>query len=252
VLNLNYRFKHPVRRVMPSSPSPREWTLRVLLATLLVKYNMVVSTQYLMDELWAGEPPKTAIQVYVSSLRKLLRSASLPEQVVSVVTRPPGYMLEIDERDFDLPSFEQGVKDARLAEDQGELDSAATLISEALALWHGPALYGTCTTSGLETEARRLNELRMAASERRILIDLKRGRDSEIIGELYALTAAYPLREKLWEYLITALHNQGRPADALRAYDMVRLLMRDELGLEPGESLRQLQHVVLSRGTAVT
>jgi DNA-binding SARP family transcriptional activator len=211
-----------------------------------------------MNELWAGQPPKTArtaMQVYVSNLRKLFQRASLPPDVVTLITRPPGYMLEVDKREFDLPCFEHKLKIARQAEDRDELGAAAYFISGALALWRGPALYGMCSSSGLgaeassglEAEARRLNELRMAAFERRILIDLKRGRDSELIGELYALTAEYPLREKLWEYLIIALHNQGRPGDALRAYDMIRLLMRDELGLEPGESLRQLQQVVLSR-----
>jgi SARP family transcriptional regulator, regulator of embCAB operon len=231
--------------------TPHASKLRVLLATLLVRYGRVVSTQYLMNELWAGKQPKTArtaMQVYVSGLRKLFQEASLSQGVVSIVTRPPGYMLEVDEREFDLPCFEEEMKAARQAEDLGELEAAAYFISDALALWRGPALYGMCDTAGLQTEARRLNELRMAAFERRILIDLKRGRESELIGELYAVTSEYPLRERLWEYLILALHNQGRPADALHAYDMIRLQMRDELGLEPGASLRQLQQVVLSRG----
>lgn len=233
------------------SCTPHALKLRIVLATLLTKYNRVVSTQYLMDELWTGEPPKTArtaIQVYVSGLRKLFQRAVLPRHVVNITTRPPGYIIEIDEREFDLPCFEHRLADGRKAEDRGELDTAAYLISDALALWRGPALYGMCSTPGLETEARRLNELRMAACERRILIDLKRGRDSELIGELYSLTAQYPLRERLWEYLIIALHNQGRPGDALRAYDMIRLMIRDELGLEPGPSLRELQQVVLTRG----
>jgi DNA-binding SARP family transcriptional activator len=207
-----------------------------------------------MGELWADKQPKTArtaMQVYVSSLRKLFQEASLSQDVVSIVTRPPGYMLEVDKREFDLPRFEEGMKAARQAEDQGELEAAAYFISDALALWRGPALYGICDAAGLQTAARRLNELRMVAFERRILIDLKRGRGNELIGELYALTDEYPLSERLWEYLILALHNQGRPGDALRAYDMIRLQIRDELGLEPGASLRQLQQVVLSRG-AVT
>jgi DNA-binding SARP family transcriptional activator len=236
------------------SCAPHAFKLRVLLATLLIRYDRVVSTEYLMGELWADKQPKTArtaMQVYVSSLRKLFQEASLSQDVVSIVTRPPGYMLEVDKREFDLPRFEEGMKAARQAEDQGELEAAAYFISDALALWRGPALYGICDAAGLQTAARRLNELRMVAFERRILIDLKRGRGNELIGELYALTDEYPLSERLWEYLILALHNQGRPGDALRAYDMIRLQIRDELGLEPGASLRQLQQVVLSRG-AVT
>ena len=230
--------------------TPPALKLRIVLAALLVRYNRVVSTQCLIDELWGGEPTKTArtaIQVYVSGLRKLFQGASLPEDVVTIVTRPPGYIIELDEREFDLPCFEKALDKARQAEDEGDLDFAASLISDGLALWRGPALYGTCGTSVLETESRRLNELRMAACERRIIVDLKRGRDSELIGELYALIAEYPLRERLWEFLILALHNQGRPADALHAYDRIRLMMRDELGLEPGASLQELQQVVLSR-----
>jgi SARP family transcriptional regulator, regulator of embCAB operon len=230
--------------------APDALKLRVLLASLLMRRNQVISTQCLTAALWPGEPPKTArtaIQVYISSLRKLLRKASLPDDVARLMTRPPGYVLELDEREFDLSCFEHELDNARSEEEEGEYDKAASRISDALALWRGPALYGVCHVPALEAEARKLDELRMAAFERRILLDLRRGRDHELIGELYSLTLEYPLRENLWQYLIMALHNQGRPADALRAYNTIRLLMRDELGLEPGERLRRLQRAVLSR-----
>jgi SARP family transcriptional regulator, regulator of embCAB operon len=234
------------------SCTPRAFKLRVLLGILLIEHNRVISTQHLMDELWEGSPPKTArtaMQVYISNLRKLFQDACISPRVAEIVTCPPGYSIEVDDQEFDLPCFEQGLKYARRAEDQGELDIASQLISQALALWRGPALYDVRSNSALEAEARRLDELRMAAYERRLLIDLQRGLDSDLIGELYALTAEYPLREKLYEYLIIALHNQGRPADALQAYDTIRTAMRDQLGLEPGPGLRELQKIVLSRGS---
>jgi SARP family transcriptional regulator, regulator of embCAB operon len=232
------------------SCTPDAFKLRVLLATLLMRRNRVVSTQRLMENLWPSGPPKTArtaMQVYVSSLRKLLHTASLPAEVICLLTRAPGYVLEIDEREFDLHCFERALGNARQAEEMGEADEAAGHLSAALRLWRGPALYDVCNVPWLGAEAQKLEELHMVAFERRILIDLKRGRDHELIGELYAMTSEYPLREKLWQYLITALHNQGRPADALDAYNRIRLLMRDELGLEPGEKLRTLQQLVLSR-----
>jgi DNA-binding SARP family transcriptional activator len=234
--------------------TPYSLKLRVLLAVLLIKHNRVVSTQAITDELWSSSPPKTAptaIQVYISGLRKQFLRAGLPQEVVRISTRPPGYVLEVDEREFDLPCFERGLAAAREAEENGDSDSAAVSISTALALWRGPALDGTCSTPGLQAEARRLGELRMAAYDRRILIDLKLGKHRELIGELYSLTAEYPLRERLWEYLIVALSSQGRPADALLAYNEVRLTMKDQLGMEPCSRLQELQQLVLARSPVV-
>lgn len=229
--------------------TPHAFKLRVLLGTLLIESNRVVSTERLIDELWATGPPKTvrtAVQVYVSSLRKLLDKAALPGEVARIVTRPPGYILELDDQEFDLSCFEERLRGARQAEERDDLESAALLTSQALTLWRGPALHDVRSVPTLAAEARRLDELHVAACERRIRLNLKRGLHGEVISELYALTAEHPFRERLWEYLMIALHNQGRQADALRAYHTVRLTMSGELGLEPGPILRELQQVVLS------
>ena len=139
------------------------------------------------------------------------------------------------------------MRDARLAEERGDLERASRLLSDALALWRGPALLDVCVTVTLEAESRRLNEMRMAAQERRLRIDLRLGRSSDLISELYALIARNPMREKFYEYLMIALHEQGRPAEALQAYKALRSDLRDHLGLEPGPGLRELQRTVLSR-----
>jgi DNA-binding SARP family transcriptional activator len=233
------------------SRSPRAFKLRALLAQLLVEHNRVVSTERLMDELWAGAPPKTArtaMQVYVCSLRKLFEKASLSADVANIVTCPPGYMIKVDEREFDIPCFEKDLKYARQAQDKGDYRAASKLITGALELWRGPPLYDVRGITALEAEARRLEELHTAACERRVSIDLELGLNDDLVGDLYALTTEHPLREKLWEYLMIALHNQGRPAEALQAYNTVRLAMHDQLGLDTGTALRELQQVVLSRG----
>jgi DNA-binding SARP family transcriptional activator len=234
--------------------NPPAFKLRALLAQLLVEHNRVVSTERLMDGLWAGAPPKTArtaMQVYVCSLRKLLEEAHLPTDVVNIVTCPPGYMIKVDEQEFDVPCFERRLRDSRQAHDRGDYRAASELISGALELWRGPALYDVGCITTLAAEARRLDELRTVAREWRVCIDLELGLDGDLVSELYTLTTEHPLRERLWEYLMIALHNQGRPAEALQAYNTARMTMLDQLGLETGTTLRELQQVVLARGPMI-
>ncbi|MEO3814428.1 AfsR/SARP family transcriptional regulator [Sphaerisporangium sp. B11E5] len=224
--------------------------LRILLANLLCCHNRAIPTEQLIRELWYESPPKTAktaLQVYISNIRKIFEKMGLSPGVANVVTQPPGYMLEVDENELDLALFERCWLRARAAQEAGDIEFASHLLSEALSLWRGPALSDVCTTPDLQAEARRLNEMRQAAHERRILLDLRLGRNTEVISELYALTSRHPYHENFCAYLMIALHKQGRPADALEVYSELTGALRNELGLDPGTQLQRLHQLVLLR-----
>ena len=203
---------------------------RALLALLLTRANQVVSTDLLIDELWGVRPPKQAlntIQYYVSQLRKTLGADR-------IVTRPPGYAIRIDTEELDLARFE------RLAAE----DNAESL-REALSLWRGPALADLTSESFAREEAARLEELRLAVRERRIDADLESGRSSELVPEIERLIDQHPLRERLRGQLMLALYRAGRQADALSAYQEARSTLVDELGIEPGAALQELERAML-------
>jgi predicted ATPase/DNA-binding SARP family transcriptional activator len=206
-----------------------------LLALLILNANRVVSRDRLIDELWGDEPPETAtttVQVYVSRLRKVL-----PANVLE--TRPPGYVLAVDSGDIDLPRFEHLVDESRHAEPQ----VAAKLLREGLALWRGLALE-EFDEAFARLEGSRLEESRLEAVEARIDADLACGRHAELVGELEALVGLHPRRERLHRQLALALYRSGRQAEALDAYRNARAFL-DELGLEPGDELRELEQMIL-------
>jgi predicted ATPase/DNA-binding SARP family transcriptional activator len=214
---------------------------RALLALLLLNANRVVSPDRLIEELWAGRPPPGAVKTlraYVSRLRSVVGG-----EVVR--SRPPGYVLEIEPDQLDAHRFERLLDEGREARARGAAEEAAALLREALALWRGAALADLADEPFAEVEAGRLEELRMVAVEERVEADLVRGRDRELVAELEALLAEQPLRERLWQQLMTALYRSGRQADALSAYQRVRNLLDEQLGLEPGEELRLLEQKIL-------
>src|SRR5436309_10440671 len=187
---------------------------RALLALLLVNANHVVSRDRLIDELWGEQPPGTAVQslqVYVSRLRKLLPPETL-------LTRPPGYLLELEDDELDLRRFERLLAAGRETLATGEAERAAHLLHDALALWRGPALAEFAFEPFAQAEIGRLEDLRLAAVEERIEADLALGRQADLIGELEALVAENPYRERLRGQLMLALYRSGRQAEALEAY----------------------------------
>src|SRR4051812_33364841 len=210
---------------------------RAFLALLLVNANRVVARDRLIDELWGEHPPETAVkttQVYVSRLRKLL-------PVGSLVTHPPGYLLSVEPEELDLAQFEHLVREAR-----GALPAqAARLLRDALALWRGPAL-AEFGEPFARTEGGRLEDLRLAALEERIEVDLALGRHAEIAAELETLVAEHPHRERLRAQLMLALYRCGRQADALAAFRDARASL-DELGLEPSAKLRAVEKQILTQ-----
>jgi len=220
---------------------------RALLAILLTRANEVVATDRLIDELWSGEPPQTAanvLQGYVSHLRKALGPDVL-------LTRAPGYAVRVGPDQLDLHRFERLVDQARQALAAGRADEAAATLRQALFLWHGPALADFAYEPFAQAEIARLEELRLAALERRIEADLALGRHAELVGELEALVGKHPLRERLRAQLMLALYRSERQAEALDAYQAARRALVDELGIEPSQSLQQLERSILQQDLAL-
>ncbi|MFF3820947.1 AfsR/SARP family transcriptional regulator [Streptomyces bluensis] len=164
-----------------------------------------------------------------------------------LLTRAPGYLLQVPEGEFDLPRFERLRTEGRTAYQEGEFGRASRLLHDALALWTGPALSGIPHGVRLESAAIRLDELRMEVLEQRIVADLRLGRHQELAGELLALANEHPLRETLHAHLMVALYRTGRGSDALRVYGKLRRSLVEELGVEPSAGLSRLHERVLRR-----
>jgi len=213
---------------------------RVLLALLALEPGRVVSVDRLVEALWPGGPPETAahaVQVYVSQLRKALGPA--------IATRAPGYELELDPDRVDVGRFSRLGQEGRVALEGGDAAAAEGAFREALALWRGPALADFLYEPFAQTEIARLEELRTVTLEERIEADLALGRHAELVSELEALVAAQPLRERPRAQLMLALYRSGRQADALAAYRTARQTLVEELGIDPGPELRELEAAIL-------
>jgi predicted ATPase/DNA-binding SARP family transcriptional activator len=210
---------------------------RAVLTLLLLHSNELVPRDRLIDGLWGDRPPETAansLQVAIHGLRKLLGSER-------VETRGAGYRLRVAPGELDLDRFEQLAERAR----RERPARASETLREALALWRGPALadLGQATFAG--TESIRLEERRTAVLEQRIEADFALARHTELVGELEALVAEHPYRERFRHMLMLALYRSGRQAEALEAYQAARRALVDELGVEPSPALQELERAIL-------
>jgi DNA-binding SARP family transcriptional activator/pimeloyl-ACP methyl ester carboxylesterase len=195
-------------------------------------------------ELWPGHPADKAaasLQVRLSELRKAFRSAGEDDRLA---TRPPGYLLIVAPGDLDSMRFARLAGEGGAALASGDAATAAQRLTEALGLWRGPAFAGIDVPS-VRAEAGRLEEMRLAVLESRAEALLAVGRHGEVIAELETLTAAHPLRERLWSLRMLALYQAGRQADALRAYADLRSILAGELGIDPGRGLRDLHERIV-------
>jgi DNA-binding SARP family transcriptional activator len=220
---------------------------RALLALLLAQANEVVPVERLIDRLWDEAPPDTAanvVQGYVSQLRKLLGREA-------IVTRGRGYALIAADGALDLERFEQRAAGGAAEHAAGRPERAAAELRAALALWRGPALGDVADLPAVRLIAARLDELRLAALERRIEADLECGSAAEAAAELDPLIAEHPLRERLRALQMRALYRCGRQADALSAYRAARAALVDQLGLEPGTELQELQRAILRQDASL-
>jgi DNA-binding SARP family transcriptional activator/ABC-type transport system substrate-binding protein len=246
---MQFRLLGPVEAVREDLPLPLGGAKpRALLALLLIYANEVVSRDRLIDALWPEREPGAAahsLDVQVSRLRK----AFAPEE--PLVTRSGGYVLELDPEAIDAVRFEHSLEQGRRANAEGKPSDALAALEAALSLWRGNAFADLAYEEFARAEAERLEELRLVATEERIDAELALGRHSAVIPELETLVGEHPLRERPREQLMLALYRSGRQADALRVYGDARRWLVDELGIEPGAGLRNMEQAILRQDPAL-
>lgn len=234
--------------------TPQATKVQQLLTLLTLDLGSMVTTSAITDKLWHGGGPESgvaAIYVYVSQLRQQLNPGvpvRHPDQIVQTVK--PGYRLAPDLVRSDLQRFRTLTAGSATALDAGDADHAARLLREALALWRGPALAGIETAGLLHEQAMALDEQRLAVNERLLDIELLRGNHVEALPDLSRLTRLFPLRERLAAQLMLALYRSGRQAEALTVYQRTRSTLADDLGVEPGPELREMQRAILAGDVA--
>jgi DNA-binding SARP family transcriptional activator len=248
VTSSRYRILGPLRvRDGDGWSAIRAAQQRVVLAVLLIEAGRVVGSDRLIHEIWGVEPPAAAlvtVQGYVRRLRRLLgdgRSGPL-------LTRGRGYELVVDDGEVDAAVFDGLVDHGLGCRAGGMPDRAAAELSQALALWRGPALGDVPAGATVTAEAARLERRRLTTEEERLDALLDLGRHADVAAELRELVRAQPLRERLRGLQMLALHRCGRPAEALAAYDEARRVLVTELGVEPGTELRRLRERILVHG----
>jgi DNA-binding SARP family transcriptional activator len=215
---------------------------QMLLIALLLRANEVVSKDRLINDLWGEAAPKAATAALHNAIAQLRRVIG-----PALVTRSPGYVLNVSRDQVDALRFEDLVHDAREREPAGR----AAALREALSLWRGEALLDAAYQDFAANDANRLEELRLGAREELIDAELELGLHDELAGKLEALIAANPLRERLWGQLMVALYRSGRQADASQAYQRARRMLLEELGIEPGPVLRKLHGEIIRQEVAM-
>ncbi|GAB2602632.1 hypothetical protein Aab01nite_62250 [Paractinoplanes abujensis] len=216
--------------------------VRTMLAALLLHANQQLSVAQLAQRMWAGDAPHSVRRVVQTNIVRLRHELPWPG---SVVTGPAGYSLLVETGELDMHVFDRLVGEAAAAP---ELTDQARLLGRALALWRGPACADVASPWLHEMDLPALNERRLLALERRIEVDLLLHRTDGIVPELRRLTVEHPFRERFWVHLMAALYRQGRQAEALSTYQRLSHRFIDELGVEPGEELREVHQQIL-RGT---
>ncbi|MDG6109684.1 AfsR/SARP family transcriptional regulator [Dactylosporangium aurantiacum] len=226
---------------------------RAVLAMLTMQPGRTVSVQRLIDELWADEPPERAIaslQAYVSRLRRALEPGrTARDRSTVLVSRAPGYQLMVPAGAVDAARFAAAVEQARTGTDPAE---ALRVLTDALQLWRADPLPELGDSALARAERGRLQELRLIAVEERSEALLRLGRAAEVAYLSESALAEAPYRERLWGQLMLALYRSGRQAEALAAYGRARAGLVDELGIEPGPALQQLEQDILRQAPHLT
>jgi DNA-binding SARP family transcriptional activator len=214
---------------------------RGVLVVLLTQAGSVVPASRIIDAVWGDEPPASAANLVQGSISQLRKAVGRD----AIHTRGAGYVARIEPDALDLHVFERLARAGCVALQDRRFEEAAELLREALALWRGPALADLADQSFLEHEAARLEEMRLLALERAVEADLACGRHADALAEVEELVHAHPLRERPRELMMRALYGTGRQAEALETYRRTRATFVDELGIEPGPALRELEHAIL-------
>ena len=224
---------------------------RRLAAVLLIDRNRVVSLDRLGEVVFAGEPTPgaaTTLRSYVARLRRVVERVGSGSRVV---TRPPGYVLEVGDEAFDVARFENSVAVGRACLARGDAPEASGVLREGLALWRGGAYAEFADEDWARPEAQRLGELRLVAYELLADARLACGRAAEVVSELEALAAEHPLREAFQAKLMLALYRSGRQVEALRVYQAHRQVLAGDLGLDPPRELAELEARILAHDEAL-
>jgi DNA-binding SARP family transcriptional activator len=241
-VRVEYRVLGPLEVLVDGRPVTLAGPLqRAVLVCLLAQPNTVLPASRLIDELWQDDPPATAanvLQSYVSQLRKALGKDAIE-------TRGGGYAVRVEPTGLDLLRFERAAHHGSVALDEGRFDEAGRALREALGLWRGPALADLADEPAVAPIAGRLGELRLLALERRLEADVACGRHAEVVAEAAELARSHPLRERpRWLHML-ALYRSGRQAEALESFRQARSALVEELGIEPGSALQELERAIL-------
>jgi DNA-binding SARP family transcriptional activator len=223
---------------------------QIVVATLLLSPNNVVTVDRLLEAMYGEDLPPTAraqVQISISALRRIF-AAYCRDPVIA--THAHGYVINVESERLDSERFAVLVASARAAREAGDIDLAVARYRDALRQWRGPALEGIDSVL-LRAAAHSLDEQRIAVNVERLTLELDLGRHHELIGELRELVREYPLRERLRGQLMLALYRCDRAAEALGVYGQARRTMIEELGIEPGERLQQLEHAILNGDPAL-
>lgn len=229
--------------------TPRAHKPRVLLAVLLARHDAAVSIDSLLYELWGESPPRTALKalrVYVSDLRRVIARLPADDAGPALVTREPGYRLDLGRAALDSVEFEALCGLGRRALEEGRLERASGCYRKALDQWRGAALMDVRSSPLLENAALCLEEARLSALEHWIDLEMRLGRHAEVVKDLRMLTGQYPLHEGAHGRLMLALYLSGRQSDALETYRRLRGALVGELGVEPGRKVRLLHRAILA------
>jgi DNA-binding SARP family transcriptional activator len=239
----------PVRAIQSDSDVTLPPKERTVLAVLLLRSGEIVSTEALARALWDNEPPPSARNTIQGHIKKLRRA--LGRDADRIVTRAPGYVIDVRTGELDLRRFLALRDQAAAAARQKAWDQVAGLLGDALAMWPGEPLADVSSEYVRRTELPRLVELRQDAAEARIDAELRLGGYREAIGQLRAMVAAHPLRERPRELLMIALYRAGRQGEALAQYREARDRLRTELGTDPGKRLARLHAQILAADPAL-
>ncbi|MCX4386270.1 AfsR/SARP family transcriptional regulator [Micromonospora peucetia] len=227
---------------------------RAILGYLILNANKVVATSQILNAMWNGNPPPTArkmVQNAVSGIRRILTTNTDPTTTPHLRTHPPGYQLRIDTETIDLYQFRRLVREGRHATTNNNHTHAAHTLHQALNLWRGRALADLVETGTNWSELAAIEDERLSALEDRLDAELHCGKHREITPELEILTTTEPLRERLCHQFMLALYRSGRQVDALRVYRRTREALIDNLGLEPGRHLQELQQRILEHDAKI-
>ena len=233
------RVREGTRQVFVSAPRQR-----VLLAALLLSAGRVVSVDTLAETLWEGGPPAGARGALHSAVQRL-RSTLGPAGASLIETRPPGYLIKVDGAGLDIREFSVLAARGHAAAEAGTWAQAASLLREALGRWRGEPLADVPSQVLRDREVPPLADQRLHALAARIDADLHLGRHGEVVAELRQLVADHPVQEQFHAQLMLSLYRTGRQSDALAAYQVVRRVLADQLGIDPGPELRLLHQRIL-------